>query len=137
MRLSSARCAVVKMVVAAHGVLNQLAPLSRCITKLLARRTLVEYPNLVAASLGPFDVILGIQVVHRSTRVFRQSSQKCRHFWCVIRLLRTLNAGSPADRRELGLFLKIDSTVTNFDLASTQNAENPKTCLPIFQTILM
>jgi hypothetical protein len=104
------------MVVAAHGVLNQLAPLSRCITKLLARRTLVEYPNFVAASLGPFDVIFGIQVVHRSTRVFQQSSQKCRHkFFC----------GSPADRlriapaASLGLFLKIDSTVTNFDLAST------------------
>jgi len=79
------------MVVAALGVLNQLAPLSRCIAKPLARRTLVEYPNFVAASLGPFDVIFGIQLVHRSTRVFQQSSQKCRHFWCVIRLLRTSN----------------------------------------------
>jgi hypothetical protein len=76
------------MGVGALGVLARLAPLSRCITKLLARRTLVEYPNFVAASLGPFDVIFGMQVIHRPTRVFQQSSQKSGHFWCVIRLLR-------------------------------------------------
>ena len=40
MRLSSTRCAVAKMVVAALGVLERLAPLSPCITKPLARRNL-------------------------------------------------------------------------------------------------
>jgi hypothetical protein len=70
--------------------LDRLAPLSPRITESLVRRTLVEYHNFVAASLGPFEVIFGMQVVHSPTRALRQSSQKFRLFWCVIRLLRAV-----------------------------------------------
>lgn len=107
------------MVVAAPGVWTGLAPPSPCINKPLARRTLVDYPNFVAASLVPFEVIFGMQAVHRSTRVFQQSPHKCRHFWCVICLLRTFNNFLPRSLTpKRPDFLKIDSTATNFDLAS-------------------